>query len=89
MPPCHKVLQQKTKRVHLTKRRWVSSARGHSPNNNPEDFGWILSEDGSCKVKWFEGHAAPIISALEISITEDRSWDSAEDFSKGMIIFSE
>ena len=51
------------------------------------DIGWILSEDGSCKVKSFEGHLVP--SALEISITEDRVWDSAEDFPEGMIIFSE
>ena len=37
------------------------------PNNNLEDFGWILGEDGPYKKKWFEGHGAP--SALEISIT--------------------
>ena len=87
MPPCQKVFQQKIKRVHLITRCWVSSIRAHPPNDNPEDFGWILSEDGSYKVKWFEGHVAP--SALEISITEDRAWDSAEDFPEGMIIFSE
>ena len=87
MPPCMKVLQQKIKRVHLIMRHLVSSARAHPPNDNPEDFGWILSEDGSYKVKWFEGHVAP--SSLEISITEDRAWNSAEDFPEGMIIFSE
>ena len=87
MPPCQKVLQQKIKRVHLIMRHWVSSTRAHPPNDNPEDFGWILSEDGIYKVKWFVGHVAP--SALEISITEDRAWDSAEDFPEGMIIFSE
>ena len=68
-------------------RHRVSSARAHPPNDNPKDFGWILREDGSNKVEWFEGHVAP--SALEISITEDRAWDSAEDFTDGMIIFSE
>ena len=87
MPPCQKVLQQKIKRVHLITRRWVSSTRVDSSNDNPECFGWILSEDGSYKVKWFEGHVAP--SASEISITEDRAWDSAKDFPEGMIIFSE
>ena len=51
MTPCQKVLRQKIKRVHLTARRWVSSTRAHPPNDNPEDFDWILSEDGSYKVK--------------------------------------
>ena len=87
MPPCQKVLQQKIERVRLITRRWVSSARAHPPHDNPEDFGWILSEDGSYKVKWFGGNVAP--SALEISITEDRVWNSAEDFPEGMTIFSE
>ena len=73
MHPCQKVLQQKIKRLHITTRRWVSSTRAHPPNDNPEDFGWILSEGGSYKVKWFEGHVVPI--ALEIFITEDRAWD--------------
>ena len=68
-------------------RRWVSSTRAHAPNDNPEDFGWILSEDGSYKVKWFEGRVAPKV--LEITITEDRVWDSVEDFPEGMVIFSE
>ena len=87
MPSCFKVLQQKIKRVHLITRRWVSSTRAYLPNDNPEDFGWILSEDGSYKLKWSTEHVSP--SVLEISIAEDRAWDSAEDFPEGMIIFSE
>ena len=57
-------------------RHWVSSTRAHPPNDNPEDFGWILSEDGSYKVKWFDGHVA-------------RAWDSAEDFPESVMIFPE
>ena len=71
MPPCQKVLQQKIKSVQLITRRWVSATRTHPPDDNPEDFGWILSEDGSYKLKWFEEDTAP--SALEISITEGRA----------------
>ena len=56
-------------------RCWVSSTRAHPPIDNPEDFGWILSEDGSYKVR-FEGHVA-------------RAWDLAEDFPESVMIFPE
>ena len=74
------------KKVELITRRWVSSIKDHWPNDNTEDFCWILNEDGNYKVKWSERHVVP--SALEISINEDRAWNSAQDFPEGIIIFS-
>ena len=65
----------------------MSSTKANPPTYNPEDFAWILSEDDSYKMKLFDRHAAP--SALEISITECRAWDSAKDIPECMIIFSE
>ena len=81
MPPSQKLLQQKIKRVYLITWHCISSRRAYPSNDNAEDFGWILNEDGSYKVKWFDGDVAPS--------TLGREWDSAEHFPEGLIIFPE
>ena len=58
MLPCFKVLHQKVKWCMYDASIWTNSLR-MEPTPNLISFGWMLDEDKTYCIIWFEGHVAP------------------------------
>ena len=41
----------------------------HSPDDRPEEFGWVFSIDDKYIIKWLEGPA--VARVLDVTISED------------------
>ena len=41
----------------------------HPPNDRPEEFSWVFSNNDKYIIKWFEGAAAAQV--LDVTISED------------------
>ena len=41
----------------------------HPPDDRPEEFGWVFSNDDKYIIKWFEGPGATRV--LDMTISED------------------
>lgn len=69
MPPCSKVLYQKINRCIYVASIWLNSLRSEPTNRLPNDFGWLLDQDNTLSIKWFDGDVAPKI----IEVVKDDS----------------
>ena len=58
LPPCHNVLKQKIKRVHLIANRWNSVDLATQSPISPTESGWTLGY-GSYQILWTEGDLYP------------------------------
>lgn len=58
LPPCHNVLKQKIKGVHLIANRWNSVDLATQSPISPTESGWTLGY-GSYQILWTEGDLYP------------------------------
>ena len=64
LPPCQKVLAQKLRRVEMISKRWTSSTSRHTSFEVPEESGWILQDDTSYGINWYDGESSPSLDMV-------------------------
>ena len=77
MPPCSKVLHQKIKRCIYVASISTNSLRTEPTPHLPTSFDWMLDEDGTYCIKWFEGDLAP----KTVEVVKDNSCTGYGEFS--------
>ena len=81
MPRCSKVLHQKIKRCIYVASIWTNSLRTEPTPHLPSSFGWMLDEDRTYCIKWFECDVAPKI----VEMVKDDSFTGYGEFSNSKI----
>ena len=69
LPPCSRVVKEKVRRTNFIAGKWLYSSSEAVPLMKPENSGWVLDNQGTYRLKWFDGEVAP--GSLEIILTQD------------------
>lgn len=78
LPPCSKVLMQKTRRSFLVSSVWNNATLVNNRTLNPINFGWII-KDSCYRINWFDGEFSPrCCDVTSDSTTEDEDDDESD-----------